>query len=533
MPQGAKQWRPFCEFRENRKFETWEKLELCTDYLSEKAEEQCKCMRKRTRLSYHCLSILEGNSDLQQTIASCMLQFFDKKREEQYTMIMDWLYFLPFINNPSKNAAPLPSSLNKQKVRRSEIAVILDWGIGRWDTCTKYVKANTSPIHKLKGCHPNNVKNFGSALIKEAIHNFLEHIKNLAQPAATQIVHHEVAGAGLRKSKLDVFDLPSLFTKISMYYRYALERGWKVDIDMVAKLIVEPIKDFDGERKEICSWAYLVSYWQQNFPKLRVSNPNADVCSKCHVFRNQLRYIRFETSTEPGSSTTFAEHSIDAFYNNTKGSSFCTEIPKHAAVVLAHSDQFYMDVYLPALLLEKETLHVNQAADQRKLANEMMQRPYNDAKNGVAHGDRTYTFVVDYCQNANLPNLGATQSGETYYMIPLTVPILCHVDCSVTGGRLDAYIYHKGVGGKSGDNVASLIRMNLRQKGYMKDTSCGGELNIVMDNCQGQNNNNMVICLVLLLMEARNVKKVSFVFYIGGHTKNIADRWFNTMKKNY
>eukprot|EP00536_Pseudo-nitzschia_multiseries_P016458 jgi/Psemu1/46293/gm1.46293_g len=132
-----------------------------------------------------------------------------------------------------------------------------------------------------------------------------------------------------------------------------------------------------------------------------------------------------------------------------------------------------MDVCFPALL-EDET---------RKLANEMMQWWYNDAKNGVP--------------------------GGTYYMTPLTVPILGHVDCSITRGRLDAYIYHEGIDGKGGDNVASLIMMNLRQKGYLKDTSCGAELNIVMDNCQGQNKNNMVIHLALLLVEVRYFKKLA------------------------
>eukprot|EP00536_Pseudo-nitzschia_multiseries_P011210 jgi/Psemu1/28213/gm1.28213_g len=435
-------------------------------------ELQCKCLRKQTSLSCRCLSILEGNhSNLQVTIASSyMLQFFDKKREEQYTIIMDWarystsnqqeggspqqqrqLYFLPSIKDPTKNAAPLPLSLNKQK--------------------------------------------FDSTLIKEDLHNFLEHMENLAQPAATQIIRQEV-GVGLRKSELDVFDLPPSFTKRSMYYQYALERGWKVDIDAVAKLTVELIEDFDGECNKICSWAYFVSYWQQNFRKLRLSNPSADVRS----------------NTEPGSSRTFAEHNIDAFYNNTKGTNDACDVDVYSSAFLEEETVIAKNTRI----IHEAVLHVNQAADQRKLANEMMQWSYDDAKNSVKHEDRTNTFVVDYCQNASLPNLGAKQPGEAYYMTPLTIPN--------TRSR---------IGGKGGDNAAHLIMMSLRQKRYLKDTSCGGELNIVMDNCQGQNKNNMVICLALLLVEVCYFNKVPFVFYIVGHTKNIDDRWFNTMKKNY
>ena len=43
----------------------------------------------------------------------------------------------------------------------------------------------------------------------------------------------------------------------------------------------------------------------------------------------------------------------------------------------------------------------------------------------------------------------------------------------------------------------------------------------------------MVLRLALYLVEAELFEKVSFVFYIVGHTKNTCDRWFNTLKKQY
>ena len=54
-----------------------------------------------------------------------------------------------------------------------------------------------------------------------------------------------------------------------------------------------------------------------------------------------------------------------------------------------------------------------------------------------------------------------------------------------------------------------------------------------MDNCSGQNKNNMVLRLALLLVEVKYFKKVTFMLYIFGHTKNAADRWFNMLKKTY
>ena len=40
-----------------------------------------------------------------------------------------------------------------------------------------------------------------------------------------------------------------------------------------------------------------------------------------------------------------------------------------------------------------------------------------------------------------------------------------------------------------------------------------------MENCSGQNKNNMVLRLALFLVEAKYFKKVTFMFYIVGHTK--------------
>ncbi len=55
----------------------------------------------------------------------------------------------------------------------------------------------------------------------------------------------------------------------------------------------------------------------------------------------------------------------------------------------------------------------------------------------------------------------------------------------------------------------------------------------VMDNCCGQNKNNMVIRFGMYLVEMKIYKKVEFVFLIPGHTKNACDRMFNTLKIHY
>jgi len=56
------------------------------------------------------------------------------------------------------------------------------------------------------------------------------------------------------------------------------------------------------------------------------------------------------------------------------------------------------------------------------------------------------------------------------------------------------------------------------------------ELTIIMDNCGGQNKNQIMICLVPLLVELQWYEKVNFAFLIAGHTQNSCDHLFNILK---
>ncbi len=58
-------------------------------------------------------------------------------------------------------------------------------------------------------------------------------------------------------------------------------------------------------------------------------------------------------------------------------------------------------------------------------------------------------------------------------------------------------------------------------------------LNIVFDNCSGQNKNNTVLKLAAWLMAMGYFKSVQFIFLVVGHTKNPADRLFNSLKHDY
>jgi hypothetical protein len=138
-----------------------------------------------------------------------------------------------------------------------------------------------------------------------------------------------------------------------------------------------------------------------------------------------------------------------------------------------------------------------------------------------------------------LPTYRREQPGVTYYYSPLSVYNLgivnhAHVcdDGRVTE-HLHAHVYHEGVGKKGANNVASLIVKTLQQLNLLREDSAGGELNIIFDNCSGQNKNNTVLRLAGWLNAMKYFDTVNFIFLVVGHTKNAADRLFNLLKSEY
>jgi hypothetical protein len=132
-----------------------------------------------------------------------------------------------------------------------------------------------------------------------------------------------------------------------------------------------------------------------------------------------------------------------------------------------------------------------------------------------------------------LPQLGEHQVGATYYYSPLTINCFGIADVYLEQPKLSAYIYHEGEGKKGGNNVASLIMKHIIDRDWHKERGGRGELNIIMDNCAGQNKNKMVLRLAPFLVELGWYQKVNMIFLVAGHTKNAADWLFNLLKKEY
>ncbi len=99
--------------------------------------------------------------------------------------------------------------------------------------------------------------------------------------------------------------------------------------------------------------------------------------------------------------------------------------------------------------------------------------------------------------------------------------------------HLHCHVYTEGIGKKGANNVASLIMKTLQKLNLLCEDSVGGESNIIFDNCSGQNKNNTVLKLPAWLMAMGYFKEIHFIFLVVGHTKNAADRLFNSLKQEY
>ncbi len=93
--------------------------------------------------------------------------------------------------------------------------------------------------------------------------------------------------------------------------------------------------------------------------------------------------------------------------------------------------------------------------------------------------------------------------------------------------------YTEGVGKKGAYNVASLIMKTLQKLNLLCKDSVGGELNIIFDNCFSQNKNDTVLKLPAWLMAMGYFKEIHFIFLMVGHTQNVADSLFNSLKQEY
>ena len=410
------------------------------------------------------------------------------------------------------------------------------------------------PFHGNENIRSGRGKAFDE-LIRDDLDKFFEVMELLSEPQSTRIVRH-ATGCSLRDDLEGVTYLPTHMSKRGLYTRFCNERGWELERHKKGDYNATVVND---DFLPICSWYKFRSFWKQHYPKLRIGRSSEDVCTACHIFHNKMKYkmrqkddavkrsirdnvVNDDTDDDEDTDDNDEDSDNDDNVNtvpavvvdddaNAETPGMLLEACRSRAMEEVIIEEF---VYEFNDIVQGARLHVEQAKDQRELSNEKIEQAIADQSDGgKLHSECVRTLVMDYSQNADLPQLGANQPGKSYYLSPLSIYIFGIVDAGIKGGVLDAYVYPEHQGGKEGDNVASMLYLYLKKKGWLELGNQGKELNVIMDNCSGQNKNNCVLRLGALLVEVGYFKEVNFIFYVVGHTKNACDRWFNTLKRVY
>ena len=192
-------------------------------------------------------------------------------------------------------------------------------------------------------------------------------------------------------------------------------------------------------------------------------------------------------------------------------------------------------------LVEQAAKHVMMAKKQRELFNIKKDLATVDAISHPPTPDehKVLCFVADYAQNMDIPSFRSEQPGETYYYSPLNDYCFGIVDCSHDPCLLTAYNYTEDYAKKGGNNVASMLWIHLCSKKLLPNPTTDfahkpiKEINLVFDNCSGQNKNRMVLRLLFFMVKLKMCCTARAIFLVRGHTKNDCDRMFNQMKKLY
>lgn len=348
--------------------------------------------------------------------------------------------------------------------------------------------------------------------------------------------------------------LPITMGYRNCYRRYMASLGYEVTCKPNGAIMIDGMNGKVVDPEEFVSLSTYCSIWKREYPQLKVSRPVEDICQYCYIFAHRFRYLAKHGGTPTIGGVTCVESDengndlicmpvADSNETGSVGDDFEDIVSTSGRVMLEEEEQAESvkkkaEEEREQLLLEAAD-HVNMANIQRALYQLKIEEAQRDARAGKRHSERKYTFVVDYGQNMELPVYNSEQPGCTYYFSPLSVYNLGMVDHAhlykdgEVSEHMYAHVYHEGVEKNGANNVASLVMKTLRQLNIIREDEVGGELNIVFDNCSGQNKNNTVLKLAAWLKAAGYFECVNFIFLVVGHTKNAADRLFNSLKHEY
>jgi hypothetical protein len=514
-----------------------QRIEIIMEYLRDKSHRSCFDPGNRKEQSCNCLSCLDSESS-QNAVALYILWFSELEKQTQQLLLMEKiratklilgndykkrytgdlkLYLLPY----KTELTEVTEALGDITICKFAMMALLRYGKTAWYNCKIAVDNGTIPEHGLKGKASVRSKKFKQEVEPGLEDFFRTVILPLSGPRPTRATAEE-SGAVIRDSE-DTLELDPEWTKRRLFGKYCFDLGYTVKQSASGAVKVDIRVDEEwvtggGDNAPHCSWTAFWNYWKRQHANIIVRKPSKDICGICYQFHIGNRKAKRACSNDHLHSDDEDDDDSDAIPTDSERES-------REAERLAKD----LETLATAQMIKQ---HIEDSTSMRELCQKVIEDAKKATRDNSVDEEMIITIVVDYCQNMEMPFFGKDQPGETYYYTPKTINLLGIVDCNSEKEILHAYAYSEEEGGKGGNNVASLIMKHLHDRKLL-DGKKRKRLNIVMDNCPGQNKNNFVLRLAAYLQEKEFFVEVNFIFLVVGHTKNVADRLFNTLKRLY
>ena len=175
------------------------------------------------------------------------------------------------------------------------------------------------------------------------------------------------------------------------------------------------IKKQDGseiDSGEFVSYPTYFNKWKRDYPNMKVSRPVEDICNMCYTFAHKTKYFadaqrkclrENDEDNDDKEDSNGDEDEVDELTCLTQNILDLNR-PECAATQMAEQRE--------KMMLEAAE-HIRMARAQRTLYRAKVDEAVKTVDR--PHSERTYTFVVDYGQNMELPIFNKEQPGCTYY----------------------------------------------------------------------------------------------------------------------
>ena len=497
--------------------------------------DRCINPRNRRPTGCQCLDIFRRNEESLDQFIEKLVKYESKKPEERQL----------FLHGVLTHA-----NLRKEELRRGEKKMAINAMTGVLDlegetvhicnnalqcllcigpqTWKRIQKDALLPAPRSTENYENNV-NKTSSCTQRIIDYLYELYRDEGESHATRIIRMETS-IGVRDHNWTIMHLPSYYTKRKIYERFCFISGWEVK--SASDGSYPPVTEFKertndhdchgddrlslwpegSESKPVCSWHTFLRCWKYYLPNLKIRPSSLDTCDLCNEYAKYISGLRM--------------NQLDRFQSFLSNDPLiCPDTGEDSLLSRGFGD--LQESRENVVLLASE--HVAAARAQKEFAQTKVDAA-DESLNESNPTKRTVTLVMDFCQNLDLPHLGGEQPGDTYYYSPVWLYCLGIVD--VAEDRLYAYLYDESSAKKGANNVASILLYHVLTF-VINNFEYGEkihELNVIMDNCGGQNKNGTVLKMAAYLVERGWFNKVNLIFLVKGHTKNDCDRMFNLLK---